>query len=360
MGPEDGSMSCVPEAPLVTSSCGATRKGSTQPRRQQPTRSCTSSKSSESAVVLSRGELASPCPSKGKGKRRSDANRHGHARADNDHRRASSSSSEYRTTGTPEDKASVYSRQPPGSSGSSRGNAAAPVPPGSRRRCLRSDTRREQQLGGFSGSVPPSSRASSGGGRVEMPPGSRSKDQREKSRVGPYKRSQPLGGFQSQESLSKGIVNAKKRGRKEKESDVQQERHRVSCRGPQRAAAAAAVARLNSSRHLDEMAEAEEKEEVDRHRKGKARAHVQQQQSQPLSQVPTEKAPAEAAAFASGFVESLSDGSGGGEGDFRAATGVHAPPQTSGGSLEKVWNAISATYFQDPLVVKVGTISSLT
>lgn len=356
MGPEDGSMSCVPEAPFVTSSsCGATRKGSIQPRRQQPTRSCTSSKSSES-VVLSRGESAS-CASKGKGKRRSDPIRHGHARSDNDLRRASitSSSSEYRTPGTSEDKATVSSRQPPDSSGRSRGNAAVHAPSGSRRRCLRSDTRREQQLGGgYSGPVPPFSRASGGGDRVETPPGSRSKDQREKSKVTPYKRPQPLGGFQSQESFAKGNVNAKRR--KEKESGAW---HSVSCRGPQRAAAAAAVARLNSSRHLDEMAEAEEKEGVDKHRKGKARAHVQKQQSQPLSQMPTEEAPAGAAAFASGFVESLSDGSGSGEGDFRAATGVDAPPRTSGGSLEKVWNAISATYFQDPLVVKVSPVSEV-
>lgn len=354
MGPEDGSMSCVPEAPFVaSSSCGATRKGSIQPRRQQPTRSCTSSKSSESVVELSRGESASSCASKGKGKRRSDVIRRGHARSDDDLRRASiaSSSPEDRTPGTSEEKATVSSRQPPDSSGSSRGNAAAFVPPGSRRRCLRSDTRRKQQLGGgFSGPVQPFSRAPSGGGRVETPPGSRSKDQREKRRVVPYKRSQPLGGFQSQESFDKGNANAKRR--KEKESGA---RHSVSCRGPQRAAAAAAVARLSSSRHLDEMAEGKEKEGVDKHRKGKARAHVQKQQSQ----MPTEEAPAEAAAFASGFVESLSDGSGGGEGDLGAATGVHAPPQACGGSLEKVWNAISATYFQDPLVVKVSPVNEV-
>lgn len=102
----------------------------------------------------------------------------------------------------------------------------------------------------------------------------------------------------------------------------QQAAPNVHYRGPKRAAAAAAVARLASTRENEERAEKEQENEEKRVSSNR-----------------------EQTTYANGLLASLSDGT------SRQDMGQRGPRGEA--TLEGVWMAIGAEYFQDPLVVKV-------
>ena len=152
---------------------------------------------------------------------------------------------------------------------------------------------------------------------------------------------------------------------------------------PRRKAAAVAVAKLKSSRKLEEEHETaegrhtgseeeeeeqEEEEEEEEYEEGDSSESKQQQQQQRKKKEKKQQRRQRkakhrqdrdgatvdrGAEFTSGLVASMSDGSGdtGSSCSGRRGRGAQEAPGTA--TLEGVWAALGAAYFQDPLVVQV-------
>lgn len=122
-------------------------------------------------------------------------------------------------------------------------------------------------------------------------------------------------------------------------------------RGPRRAAAAAAVAKLSSTRHQQEQAEQSQQRQEEEH-----------QANQRKSRSEEEPQDTKAQAFTSGLLAALSDGAGTASSRrttaARTRRGYHDDAHREsasrrGATMEGVWTAIGAAYFQDPVVVQV-------
>lgn len=130
-------------------------------------------------------------------------------------------------------------------------------------------------------------------------------------------------------------------------------------RGPRRAAAAVAVARLSSSLHEEEKADMEEEDEARSQECEKEEKEDRARQRERRKRRERQKAAEEkGSAFTSGLLESLSGEQGPRSRAQEALSSTSAVTHKTGLApkykMEDVWTAFGAAYFQDPLVVKVS------